>query len=65
MVKPAYGVVGPEMSFEQIWLGPAFNELRRRILTNDPPAMCRRCSFLASSHPDMAQLFQRGRTDSQ
>jgi MoaA/NifB/PqqE/SkfB family radical SAM enzyme len=55
--EPAYGVVGPETSFEQIWLGPAFNELRRRILTNDPPDMCRRCSFLASSHPDLAELF--------
>ena len=55
--EPAYGAIGPETSFEQIWLGPAFHELRRRILTNDPPDMCRRCSFLASSHPDMAELF--------
>ena len=55
--EAAYGVLGPEASFEQIWLGPAFNELRRRILTNDPPDMCRRCSFLASSHPDLAEFF--------
>ena len=55
--EAAFGVLGPETSFEQIRLGPAFNELRRRILTNDPPDMCRRCSFLASSHPDMAELF--------
>ena len=55
--EAAYGVVGPETPFEQIWLGPAFSELRRRILISDPPDMCRRCSFLASSHPDMVELF--------
>jgi MoaA/NifB/PqqE/SkfB family radical SAM enzyme len=55
--EAAYGVVGPETSFEGIWLGPAFSELRRRILTNEPPDMCQRCSFLASSHPDLAELF--------
>ena len=51
------GIVGPDMPFERIWLGPAFTELRQRILTNDPPDMCRRCSYLASSQPDRAELF--------
>jgi MoaA/NifB/PqqE/SkfB family radical SAM enzyme len=55
--EAAYGIVGPEMPFERIWLGSAFTELRERILTNQPPDMCRRCSFLASSHPDVAELF--------
>ena len=55
--EAAFGVVSSEMPFERIWLGPAFTELRHRILTNDPPDMCRRCSFLASSHPDRSDLF--------
>lgn len=55
--EAAFGVVGPDTPFERIWLGQAFTELRRRILTNDPPQMCRRCSFLASSHPDRLELF--------
>jgi MoaA/NifB/PqqE/SkfB family radical SAM enzyme len=55
--EPSFGVVGPDTPFERIWLGQAFTELRRRILTNDPPDMCRRCSFLASSQPDRPELF--------
>ncbi len=53
-----FGVVTPETSFEAIWLGPAFTDLRRRILTNDPPAMCQRCSYLASAYPDLGELFE-------
>jgi MoaA/NifB/PqqE/SkfB family radical SAM enzyme len=53
-----FGVVGPETPFERIWLGPSFTALRRRILMNDPPDMCRRCSFLASRHPDRPELFR-------
>lgn len=56
--EAAFGIVTPEIPFERIWLGSRFNELRRRILTNDPPDMCRRCSFLASSYPDLADLFE-------
>jgi MoaA/NifB/PqqE/SkfB family radical SAM enzyme len=52
-----FGTVTPERSFERIWLGPEFAALRRRILTNDPPPMCQRCSFLASSRPDTTELF--------
>jgi MoaA/NifB/PqqE/SkfB family radical SAM enzyme len=52
-----YGVVSRETSFEQIWLGGSFAALRRRILNNDPPPMCRRCTFLASSQPHRAELF--------
>jgi radical SAM protein with 4Fe4S-binding SPASM domain len=53
-----FGVVNPDTSFEAIWLGPAFTDLRRRILTNDPPAMCQRCSYLASAYPDHGELFE-------
>jgi MoaA/NifB/PqqE/SkfB family radical SAM enzyme len=55
--EPPYGIVTSETPFEQIWLGAKFADLRRQILTNDPPNICRRCSFLASSHPDIADLF--------
>ena len=55
--EPAWGTVSPEMPFERIWFGPKFTELRTRILNHDPPAMCRRCSYLASKHPGIADLF--------
>lgn len=52
-----FGRVSPETPIDQIWLGPAFTTLRRRILEHDPPDMCRRCSFLALRHPDVEVLF--------
>ena len=52
-----FGTIGPETPFEAIWLGPKFSDLRRRILAGDPPAMCRRCSYLASRHPNVEELF--------
>jgi MoaA/NifB/PqqE/SkfB family radical SAM enzyme len=55
--EPPLGVVTPDNPIDKIWLGPAITELRERILANDPPPMCKRCSFLASSQPDRAELF--------
>jgi MoaA/NifB/PqqE/SkfB family radical SAM enzyme len=55
--EPAFGTVSAETPIEAIWLGPKFTELRERILAHDPPAMCRRCSFLTTTHPDAAELF--------
>jgi MoaA/NifB/PqqE/SkfB family radical SAM enzyme len=55
----AYGTVGGATTVEAVWLGTRFSELRRRILAHDPPEMCRRCSFLASRHPDVEALFAR------
>lgn len=52
-----FGRVSRDEPLERIWLGPAFTALRQRILDADPPAMCRRCSYLADKHPDVAQLF--------
>ncbi len=52
-----FGTVGPGTTFEDVWLGPRFSELRERILRADPPDMCRRCSFLASQYPDVEALF--------
>lgn len=52
-----YGTLGSGTPIEAIWLGSQFTTLRERILANDPPAMCRRCSFLASQCPDTGRLF--------
>ena len=52
-----YGTVSATESLIDIWLGPKFEALRRRILDHDPPPMCRRCSYLASHYPNHAELF--------
>jgi hypothetical protein len=52
-----YGQVTDATPIDQIWLGPRFAALRRRILEHDPPDMCRRCAFLSNRHPDVAALF--------
>lgn len=52
-----FGRVSAETPLPVIWLGARFTALRRRILDRDPPDMCRRCSYLASRHPDDARLF--------
>jgi MoaA/NifB/PqqE/SkfB family radical SAM enzyme len=55
--EPPYGQLTPGVAFEEIWLGPQFTALRQRILRNDPPDMCRRCSFLSNHYPDTTGLF--------
>ena len=52
-----YGTVSETESLTDIWLGPKFEALRRRILDHDPPPMCRRCSYLASHYPNHTELF--------
>jgi MoaA/NifB/PqqE/SkfB family radical SAM enzyme len=52
-----FGTMGPDTTFEAIWLGSKFSELRRRILESDPPPMCRRCSYLATRYPNVEALF--------
>jgi radical SAM protein with 4Fe4S-binding SPASM domain len=34
-----------EASFEEIWSGPSYERFRQRLLTDDPPAVCRGCSL--------------------
>ena len=34
-----------EHSFPQIWNGPAYREFRRRLMSADPPEVCRGCSL--------------------
>lgn len=57
--EPPIGRVSREEPLAAVWLGPGFTRLRMRILQGDPPAMCRRCSFLAGRHPDPAFLAAR------
>jgi MoaA/NifB/PqqE/SkfB family radical SAM enzyme len=55
--EPPYGQLSAGVPFEEIWLGPRFTALRQRILRNDPPDMCRRCTFLSNHYPDTKSLF--------
>ena len=55
--EPAYGHLQPGESLERIWFNDAFTALRRRILTHDPPDMCRRCSYLANRFPNRPERF--------
>lgn len=55
--EPPYGELSSGVPFEEIWLGPRFTTLRQRILRNDPPDMCRRCSYLSNRYPDTKSLF--------
>jgi radical SAM protein with 4Fe4S-binding SPASM domain len=34
-----------EQSFPEIWDGPAYREFRRRLMSDDPPEVCRGCSL--------------------
>ena len=52
-----FGTVAPETPFDAIWLGPKFTELRGGSSPTIRRDMCRRCSFLASRYPDVAELF--------
>jgi hypothetical protein len=55
--EPALGRISGDEPLAAAWLGPGFTCLRARILGSDPPAMCRRCSFLAGRHPHREELL--------
>lgn len=38
-----YGNISPGSEFTEVWLGKKYQELRQRIMANDPPGMCRKC----------------------
>jgi radical SAM protein with 4Fe4S-binding SPASM domain len=42
--RAALGDLG-EQSFPEIWDGPGYREFRRRLMSDDPPAVCRGCSL--------------------
>jgi radical SAM protein with 4Fe4S-binding SPASM domain len=41
--ESSYGNLFSASSFKDIWFGDPYKNLRRRILENDPPDMCRKC----------------------
>jgi MoaA/NifB/PqqE/SkfB family radical SAM enzyme len=46
-----------ERPFQEIWLGPKFSELRRRVFDRDPPDMCRRCPSAGMGKVDADEAF--------
>jgi radical SAM protein with 4Fe4S-binding SPASM domain len=50
-----------EKSFEQIWNGPESQDLRRAMLTQDLPPLCRDCSFVRGWYlPEQARMLFHG-----
>lgn len=47
-----FGTITPDNSFEDVWFNEKFKELRRNILTQNPPEMCRVCSILSMYNLD-------------
>jgi MoaA/NifB/PqqE/SkfB family radical SAM enzyme len=46
-----------DISFEQAWHGPEFTDLRRRIIEQDPPDMCRRCTIFLNRRVEDGEMF--------
>jgi MoaA/NifB/PqqE/SkfB family radical SAM enzyme len=44
-----------ESSFDEIWYGKAFNDLRKAMLSENPPEMCRSCTGIAWQENDPAR----------
>lgn len=56
--EAAYGTLNDEVTFSHIWFSRPYQELRERVLNNDPPKMCKICPALGLSHPDEEKFFQ-------
>jgi MoaA/NifB/PqqE/SkfB family radical SAM enzyme len=57
-VPAPYGsLASPEASFAEVWHGPAFTELRRRIIERDPPEMCLTCANFINRNVDDPAYF--------
>jgi MoaA/NifB/PqqE/SkfB family radical SAM enzyme len=52
-----FGRLG-EQSLEDIWYGPAFDELRQQILEGSPPPMCLTCPDFINRNVDDEAFFQ-------
>jgi hypothetical protein len=56
-----FGSLSQTKSFREIWFGEDFQELRRRIVSRDPPRMCVTCpDFINRSVEDSAFFEERG-----
>jgi radical SAM protein with 4Fe4S-binding SPASM domain len=51
-----FGTITPDHSFEDVWFNEKFRQLRRNILTQNPPEMCRVCSILSMYNLDENSL---------
>jgi hypothetical protein len=55
-----FGSLASTQAFQSIWYGPAFEELRRRIVERDPPRMCLTCpDFINRNVDDTAYFLAR------
>jgi radical SAM protein with 4Fe4S-binding SPASM domain len=48
-----------EQSFEEIWHGEAYEELRRQHLTGAPPDVCKNCHYLTWSYDTQEGVFNK------
>ncbi len=55
------GVITPDTPFSAIWLGAGLRSLRQRILNDDPPAMCQKCSTRIARDPNNYDYFRPGK----
>jgi len=53
-----FGSLAANASFQSIWLGPAFEDLRRRIVERDPPRMCLTCPDFINRNVDDPAYFR-------
>ena len=51
-----FGTITPDNSFEDVWFNEKFRQLRRNILNQNPPEMCRVCSILSMYNLDENSL---------
>ncbi|MET4258466.1 MoaA/NifB/PqqE/SkfB family radical SAM enzyme [Bradyrhizobium sp. S3.12.5] len=56
-VKEPFGSLKDEGSFQDIWFGEPFTELRSRIIKRDPPPMCLSCAHFINRNVDDASYF--------
>lgn len=56
--KPFGSLLEPGESLESIWFGPAFTQLRQRIIDREPPPMCLTCAHFINRNVDDPGYFE-------
>jgi hypothetical protein len=54
---PFGSLLNPAASFEEIWRGKEFTDLRQRIINRDPPSMCVTCAHFINRNVDDPAYF--------
>jgi MoaA/NifB/PqqE/SkfB family radical SAM enzyme len=54
---PPLGSFKEDISFERVWTGAGLVDLRRRIVEQDPPNMCRRCTIFINRRVEDSEMF--------